>query len=282
MRRYTRAGFSVLWLLLCAPSASAGVIYAGTDQLHRDLASTRTYSGAIFDSGDLGHRLGSVSLIDDGNWLLGSFHAIDDGTGQPRPNLSVAFGTDVYSSPTEIISLAEVYTFGPPTIQSSTDWFLARLTNKPLSASPIQRWRGPITIGVSGFMTGYGDLYEAGVASGLDDGKRRTGTVDIDGIFSASYFYSDLRPLNFPGSQLEDMGGSPGLSGGTVEILDGLDAPFLAGIASAVSGGFDESERTYHFDITTINPIIDSIVPEPATLSLMLVGGVFAIRRRRA
>lgn len=57
----------------------------------------------------------------------------------------------------------------------------------------------------------------------------------------------------------------------------------IAAITNFVGGGFHYGADTVALRIDEIYPWIESeTIPEPATLSLLLVGGVFVIRRRRA
>lgn len=266
------AALAFLFVVALAPGALGAVIYAGQDQARLDMATGRSYSAAIAQTGVYDDRLGSVSLIDDGNWILGAWHVIDDGYS----SLSVMFGESVFDAPTEIVDvdMNQIYPL------AGYDAFIARLVSTPTTADPIQRLRDSIAIGDEGFFSGYGDLYIAGQGYVTEDGQRRTGHYRIDGNWSGTEVYSILYPSGHPWFDIDDQGGAPGDSGGSVAFLDAFGEPALGSMVTSVTGyGFNS---TISLRLEAINGQIDAIIPEPATaLTLLLGTSVLLIGRRR-
>ncbi|MCA9227067.1 MAG: PEP-CTERM sorting domain-containing protein [Planctomycetales bacterium] len=116
------------------------------------------------------------------------------------------------------------------------------------------------------------------------DGERRAFDAVVDGfgspaIFSSDYLVGEFLPLalrNLP------LGGAatPGTSGSPWFNENGEIVGIMAGVSASSPGYFADSGGV---NLSLFEPWItaNTTIPEPATMSMLLIGGVLVIRRRR-
>lgn len=276
----------LLGVCIFAGPANAQVIVPGTDPDHLAAAIGRDYSAAFFLQGDRSHNAGTLTLIDlpwtNEPWVIGPKHALDY-TGQlVNEDYEVVFGQSPVNAPGEVIGLSDFRLKGLGGLFSVDDVFLAKLDHHPAGIDPIPLYLEDLSAGMEGSFTGSGDLYDGwGTFLGYDGDVRNGGfkIKEIDSFHIQSRLYQ-------PGHSQYDpfkMGGAPGFSGSPVEMLMSSGEFGMAAMANYVEGGFSYLSDTVALRVDEIYPwIYAETIPEPATLSLLLVGSVFVIRRRCA
>jgi hypothetical protein len=175
------------------------------------------------------------------------------------------------------------------------DLALVRLTTPVLDVAPAPIYSANAEIGQTGTFVGYG--FKGTGLTGwqtLDNEKRAFQNV-IDGNFgnpsvllgsdfdnpnnAADNDFGDIIPLLLEGCV------APGDSGGGVFIYDGEEA-YLAGVISFVAGRDGNANADYgdvsgFGRVSTFAPWIYSVVPEPSSAALLLVGGLIYLSRRK-
>lgn len=175
------------------------------------------------------------------------------------------------------------------------DLALVRLSSPVLGITPASLYTGNAEFGQTGTFVGYG-FTGTGLSgwSTLDNQKRAFQNV-IDGNFGnpsvllgsdfdnplnpAESDFGDPNPLSLEGCV------APGDSGGGVFIFDGSQS-YLAGVISFVAGR-DGSANADYGDVSGFGrvsafaPWIYSVVPEPSSASILLLGGLAVLLRRQ-
>lgn len=119
-------------------------------------------------------------------------------------------------------------------------------------------------LGASWVMTTSGYVMAARSVNGIAINDGETHTLDLTDLTVPYDFDFDMDGLLLGGDAVGQD------AGGDCDDLDGLDQ-------------LDDTERWALIDALggAGTPIADALIPEPGTLALLLVGGVFALRRRR-
>jgi hypothetical protein len=246
-------------------------------------AQDKNFVGGIFGNGDYETVHGSPPLIAP-LFVAGNYHCIANPDGTLKyDTVEIGFGADLYGNPQEIIPVMQIFSWGLPTIGSVDDFFIAKLAWAPTTATPIALRNAPITTGMTGLVTGYGQWYDPVIGFVADDGLRRCGNYDVHSTWLGHPEY--LRSKFYapgPDYDVNALGGTPGLSSGPVAFLnEDSQAWELGAFASAVAGdGYNRA--TYALEVDAERARIDSVIPEPAALLLLVVGVLCCPRRRAA
>jgi len=245
---------------------------------------------------------GSGTVIANGWWVLTAAHVV---AGAPVSSISFQIGAFTYTA--QNVFIHPSYPGGPlPT----ADIALIELNAPVVGVTPAQIYTGTNEIGKHGHSVGYG-LTGTGTTGFINNtyGTKRAmrnvidliilpdGTINPNGTILLSDFDSPAGTNNSLGPwgssptplDLEGMG-APGDSGGPVFILDSGNW-YIAGVHSFISdlgppAGNNQADARYgdilgSTRVSSYAGWINSVVPEPASMTALAIGLIGLLARRR-
>jgi len=245
---------------------------------------------------------GSGTVIANGWWVLTAAHVV---AGAPLSSISFQIGASTYTA--QNVFIHPSYPGGPlPT----ADIALIELNAPVAGVTPAQIYTGTNEIGKHGHSVGYG-LTGTGITGFINNtyGTKRAmrnvidliilpnGTIDPNGTILLSDFDSPAGTNNSLGPwgssatplDLEGMG-APGDSGGPVFIEEG-GIWYIAGVHSFIGdpgppAGNGQADARYgdilgSTRVSSYAGWIDSVVPEPASMTALAIGLIGLLARRR-
>jgi secreted trypsin-like serine protease len=245
-----------------------------------------------------GTSAGSGTVIANGWWVLTAAHVV---AGAPLSSISFQIGASTYTA--QNVFIHPSYSF--PT----ADIALIELNAPVAGVTPAQIYTGTNEIGKQGHSVGYGTTGTGttGFISGTYGTKRAmrniidliifpNGTISPNGTILLSDFDSPGDANNGLGSGSSptplDLEGivAPGDSGGPVFILDGGNW-YIAGVHSFISdpgppAGNNVADARYgdimgSTRVSSYAGWINSVVPEPASMTALAIGLIGLLARRR-
>lgn len=248
-----------------------------------DLAQALPFLGGVsvtFDDGSVVFGSGSLVAPDK---VLTAAHAVK--RGQSVQSFTFSVGDDIYQSPweTESGTTFEAYP-GWNGTGDPGDLAILTLSSPITSVLPTALYDGDFQWGVdSVVVAGFGE--PGTVSEGLRpiDGKRRAGIMFPE-YPSVSYFETWFYPSG-PYSDPLAMLLTHGSSGGFAGVYDALDGRYeLFGVPSwiGIDGWWNFPNLNGHQRLDgEFGDWVEARIPEPATVSLMVLGGAMLARRRR-
>jgi hypothetical protein len=266
------------------------------DSLYTNLANQPQFAavGKVFGAGN-----GSGTVIANGRWVLTAAHVVD---GAPLSSISFQIGASTYTA--RRVFIHPSYTF--PT----ADIALIELNAPVAGVTPAQIYTGTSEIGKHGHSVGYGwtGTGTGGFISNTYGTKRAmrnvidliilpNGATNPNGTILLSDFDSPGGANNSLGSSgssatpldLEGML-APGDSGGPVFIEEG-GIWYIAGVHSFIDdlgppagNGQDDARYGDIMGSTRVSSYagwINSVVPEPASMTALALGLIGLLARRR-
>jgi len=250
--------------------------------------------GKVFGAG-----AGSGTVIANGWWVLTAAHVV---FGVPASSVSFQIGAATYNA-------QNVYIY-PGYSGITHDIALIELNAPVVGVTPAQIYTGTNEIGKHGHSVGYG-LTGTGTTGFINNtyGTKRAmrnvidliilpdGTINPNGTILLSDFDSPAGTNNSLGPwgssptplDLEGMG-APGDSGGPVFILDSGNW-YIAGVHSFISdlgppAGNNQADARYgdilgSTRVSSYAGWINSVVPEPASMTALAIGLIGLLARRR-
>jgi len=244
---------------------------------------------------------GSGTVIANGWWVLTAAHVV---AGAPLSSISFQIGAFTYTA--QNVFIHPSYPGGPlPT----ADIALIELNAPVAGVTPAQIYTGTNEIGKQGHSVGYG-LTGTGITGYISNtyGTKRAmrniidliifpnGTISPNGTILLSDFDSPGDAYNSLGSgssatplDLEGMG-APGDSGGPVFIEEG-GIWYIAGVHSFLADfgpptGNGQADARYgdilgSTRVSSYAGWINSVVPEPASMTALAIGLIGLLARRR-
>ena len=245
-----------------------------------------------------GTSAGSGTVIANGWWVLTAAHVV---FGVPVSSVSFQIGAATYNA-------QNVYIY-PGYSGITHDIALIELNAPVAGVTPAQIYTGTNEIGKQGHSVGYG-LTGTGTTGFINNtyGTKRAmrniidliifpdGTINPNGTILLSDFDSPGGTNNSLGSgssptplDLEGMG-APGDSGGPVFILEG-GVWYIAGVHSFIGdlgppAGNGQADARYgdilgSTRVSSYAGWINSVVPEPASMTALAIGLIGLLARRR-
>lgn len=251
---------------LCVSSMVAGIASAGewhpesSDEAQRSLATFANWGLGIYEAGtNDGKGSGFLFELGDGLYFGTAKHVADDGI-----SYEVRTGTDTMNDPWDIVSVTDWY-FHP-----ERDFAIGRLASAITSVDGMALYDGSIAEGMEGTFVGFGrkNWYDPW------DGIRRGGILDVTHIVGEYQYESWFTDQGDPYYHLRDLAGRHGDSGALMGYFEN-DIFYGDGIAFSASNFVTDFQRLDHV-------FINSVIPEPSTLSLLVLGAVAVCRRTRA
>ena len=250
--------------------------------------------GKVFGAG-----AGSGTVIANGWWVLTAAHVV---FGVPASSVSFQIGAATYNA-------QNVYIY-PGYSGITHDIALIELNAPVVGVTPAQIYTGTNEIGKHGHSVGYG-LTGTGTTGFINNtyGTKRAmrnvidliilpdGTINPNGTILLSDFDSPAGTNNSLGPwgssptplDLEGMG-APGDSGGPVFILEG-GVWYIAGVHSFIGdpgppAGNGQADASYgdilgSTRVSSYAGWINSVVPEPASMTALAIGLIGLLARRR-
>lgn len=269
--------------------ARAGLILSMTnDPTHIAWADDRDYVLPLFRGSDFSNLAfaGGMTVIDDGQWGLFTRHQALQNYSDVN-SVYNAIGVKAVRNANDsgpVIKVSDVFVF------EDRDMTLVRFENPIAGITPIQRYRGEVTVGMEGYITGYGDRQVVNDPNVVFTGDRRTG-FDVVQEAGASIFVTRINRGFDPNFRQYEIGGRTGSSGGSFEVVD-LNFPNnqLGGITYATTSTNFSGFGTGTFYAKLPNDRIDAIqssytsVPEPSSIILVassLLLGLSRISRKK-
>jgi secreted trypsin-like serine protease len=242
---------------------------------------------------------GSGTVIANGWWVLTAAHVV---FGVPASSVSFQIGAATYNA-------QNVYIY-PGYSGITHDIALIELNAPVAGVTPAQIYTGTNEIGKQGHSVGYG-LTGTGTTGFINNtyGTKRAmrniidliifpnGTIDPNGTILLSDFDSpagtnnSLSPWGSSATPLDLEGmGAPGDSGGPVFILEG-GVWYIAGVHSFIGdlgppAGNGQADARYgdilgSTRVSSYAGWINSVVPEPASMTALAIGLIGLLARRR-
>lgn len=276
---------ALIGVSLLAQSASAGVMVAGSEADYAAAAVGREYAASFFEIGGPTENRGMVTYLDlpwtTDPWVMGPKHALDWIGSEVNKDYEARFGLDSLGGPFETIGLSDYRLKGTGGLYSDDDIFLARLDHAPTGIDPIPLYLEDFTSGMEGWITGAGDLYYGDGTFVGYNGELQSGVFRVKDV-TANYVGATLYQPGHPLFDPMELGGSPGMSGSPIEMMMSSGEPGVALMANFVEFGFHWGQSTEGLRMDIVDSwIYNETIPEPATMSMLLIGGVLVIRRRR-
>jgi len=300
----TRLLLAPIIICACGGSAQAVLMIDGvSSSSYEQLALRPEYSAS-----------GYLDRLNNGSWEPGgSFSLIDT----PRPQDMGFWGTTAahvaYSSATTLFDgfragfgSNQLNDSGPlyavdavipfPTysrndaLGSTPDIALVHFSSKVEGVTPATRFRGTDQTRTVLTRIGYGTPGYASTGLGTYDGVERASNnmamaFGLPGSVITDYWDTWFAAPGWPFFQALGGMGTPGDSGGGSYATIG-GTSYLVGISSFYKGSFGYGGDTFSLRVSLYNDWIDqtiaSYVPEPATISLLLLAVPLLARRRRA
>jgi secreted trypsin-like serine protease len=254
--------------------------------------------GKVFGAG-----AGSGTVIANGWWVLTAAHVV---AGAPLSSISFQIGASTYTAQRVFIHPSYPGSSAFPT----ADIALIELNAPVAGVTPAQIYTGTNEIGKQGHSVGYG-LTGTGTTGFINNtyGTKRAmrniidliifpnGTISPNGTILLSDFDSPAGTNNSLGRwgssatplDLEGMG-APGDSGGPVFILEG-GVWYIAGVHSFIGdlgppAGNGQVDARYgdilgSTRVSSYAGWINSVVPEPASMTALAIGLIGLLARRR-
>jgi hypothetical protein len=269
------------------------------DSQYTNLANQPQFAavGKVFGAG-----AGSGTVIANGWWVLTAAHVV---AGAPLSSISFQIGASTYTAQNVYIHPSYPGSGTFPT----ADIALIELNAPVAGVTPAQIYTGTNEIGKQGHSVGYGTTGTGttGFISGTYGTKRAmrniidliifpNGTISPNGTILLSDFDSPGDANNGLGSGSSptplDLEGivAPGDSGGPVFILDGGNW-YIAGVHSFISdpgppAGNNVADARYgdimgSTRVSSYAGWINSVVPEPASMTALALGLIGLLARRR-
>lgn len=184
-------------ILATASPAKAGLIIAGTDQDHLNMAADPMFQsvGSVTGyNGTVGNVAGSGVLIGQ-QWFLTAGHVV---TGYDA--LQVSFANSTFSLAPDSIDVDAVYSRYDGTPLFGDDIALLHLAEPVLGITPATLSVGGLQVGVDAMWAGYGYVAEYPGGDEPYDGNKRAGEQVIDRIgngvsFGTQYFRANFGPV---------------------------------------------------------------------------------------
>ncbi len=305
------AGITLLFLLMGLVSfASAGTTRDDRDdEDYLELGTLYPSVGRIIFGTDSGLFGGSGTLIAD-DWVLTAGHVVDEANW-----LDFTIGGDTYSADKWI-----PYQSWKGDLLAGRDIGLINLSSPVENVQPAQRYQGSEELLAEATFVGYGTTGTGLTGAIYPGGEKRAGQNVIDVLYGRGkkqrLFLTDFDNPNDPSDSvfgstepldLEFLV-SFGDSGGGV-FIEGESGPLLAGVNSFIGLNEDGITCGYgdisgHTRVSVFNRWIDrtiagrgrgrpsrslpsgleanlQLVPEPATLLLLALGGLALLKRKR-
>ena len=250
-----------------------------------------------------GTRAGSGTIIANGWWVLTAAHVV---AGASVSSISFQIGASTYTA--QNVFIHPSYPGGGPF--PTADIALIELSAPVAGVTPAQIYTGTNEIGKQGHSVGYG-LTGTGITGYISNtyGTKRAmrniidliifpnGTISPNGSILLSDFDSpagtnnSLSPWGSSATPLDLEGmGAPGDSGGPVFILEG-GVWYIAGVHSFIGdpgppAGNGQADASYgdilgSTRVSSYAGWINSVVPEPASMTALAIGLIGLLARRR-
>jgi hypothetical protein len=275
---------AVCGAILFQGAASASTIrHDQTASLYLDLAAQPDYAPVGKFVNSWGYT-GNATLIAP-NWVLTAAHVLNAASGG-----TFTLNGAAYTSAQMVVNPG-----WNGNAFNGYDLALVRLNTPVLGVTPASLYTGSSEVGQVATFVGYGFTGTGLSGWGTLDNQKRSFQNLIDGNFGNP---SVLLGSDFdnPGNTADNDFGTPtpislegcvapGDSGGGVFIFDGSQS-YLAGVISFVAGrdgnaNADYGEVSGFGRVSAFAPWIVSVVPEPTSASLLLLGGLGLMFKRR-
>lgn len=270
MKNYFLMFSTMIGLMLAVGErdARAALIHSlANDPTHIAWADDRDYVLPLFRGSDFSNLAfaGSMTVIDDGQWGLFARHQALQNYSDVN-SVYNAIGVKAVGNANDsgsVIKVSDVFVF------EDRDMALVRFENPIAGITPIQRYRGEVTVGMEGYITGYGDRQVVNDPNVVFTGDRRTG-FDVVQAAGSNFFVTRINDPFSPNYREYEIGGRTSSSGGSFE--------FDSQLAGSLFGGTGPNSNilgTGTFYNYIPNDRIDLIqsnytaVPEPTSFALV-------------